>query len=69
MRLQQNVTLVWGREDRTNPVEQADLLRRLNPRARLEIFERCRMMPQEEHPEKFNALARETFLARPSASS
>lgn len=62
-RLRQNVTLVWGRQDHANPVEQADLLLRLNPRARLELFERCRMMPQEEYPDKFNALVRETFPA------
>lgn len=55
------ITLVWGREDTTNPIEQAATLLRLNPRARLEVFDHCRMMPQEEHAERFNALLRETF--------
>ena len=62
-RLRQSVTLVWGREDTTNPVEQAGSFLRLNPRTRLELFDRCRMMPQEEHPERFNTLVRETFRA------
>ena len=54
---------LMGRQDEMNPIEQAGLLLRLNPRARLEIFDRCRMMPQEEHAERFNALLREAFRA------
>ena len=57
-RLWQRVMLVWGKQDRTNPVEQATELLRLNPHASLEIFDRCRMMPQEEHAERFNDLIR-----------
>jgi pimeloyl-ACP methyl ester carboxylesterase len=60
-RLRQPVTLAWGRQDTTNPIEQAGLLLRLNPRARLEVFDRCRMMPQEEYAERFNALLGEAF--------
>jgi pimeloyl-ACP methyl ester carboxylesterase len=60
-RLRQPVTIVWGRQDTTNPIEQAGLLLQLNPRARLEVFDRCRMMPQEEHAERFNALLRDAF--------
>ncbi|HEX8286064.1 MAG TPA: alpha/beta fold hydrolase [Pyrinomonadaceae bacterium] len=60
-RLRQPVTLAWGRQDTTNPIEQAGLLLRLNPRARLEVFDRCRQMPQEEHAERFNALLRDAF--------
>ena len=63
-RLRRSVTLAWGRQATTNPIEQAGLLLRLNPRARLEVFDRCRMMPQEEHAERFNALLRDSF--RPS---
>jgi pimeloyl-ACP methyl ester carboxylesterase len=66
-RLRQSVTLVWGRQDTTNPLGQAALLRGLNPRARLETFDRCRMMPQEEHAEKFNMLLRSTFYERSRA--
>jgi pimeloyl-ACP methyl ester carboxylesterase len=60
-RLRQPATLAWGRQDTTNPIDQAGLLLRLNPRARLEVFDRCRMMPQEEHAERFNALLRDAF--------
>lgn len=60
-RLRQRVTLVWGKQDETNRLEQAAQLLHLNPQARLFIFDQCRMMPQEEHPEKFNALAREVL--------
>jgi len=34
----------------------------LNERGRLEIFDYCRMMPEQEHPEKFNELVRAAFL-------
>jgi pimeloyl-ACP methyl ester carboxylesterase len=67
-RLPQPVTLVWGKQDETNPLEYAAELLRLNPRADLEIFDRCRMMPQEEQPEKFNALVRNKLRARSVAA-
>jgi pimeloyl-ACP methyl ester carboxylesterase len=67
-RLSQPTTLVWGKQDETNTLDQAAELLSLNPRAALEIFDRCRMMPQEEHPEKFNALIRDTFTVRSAAA-
>jgi len=33
----------------------------LNPKAELEVFDFCRMMPEQEHPELFNALVKESF--------
>ncbi len=62
-RLRQPATLAWGRQDTTNPIDQAGQLLSLNPRARLEVFDRCRMMPQEEHAERFNALLGDAFRA------
>jgi pimeloyl-ACP methyl ester carboxylesterase len=62
-RLRHPVTLAWGKQDATNPIDQAGQLLSLNPRARLEVFDRCRMMPQEEHAERFNALLRDAFRA------
>jgi pimeloyl-ACP methyl ester carboxylesterase len=67
-RLRQPVTLVWGKQDRMAPIEQAAALLSLNPRAGLEIFDRCRMTPHEEHPEKFNALVRRALRARTAAA-
>lgn len=67
-RLGQPVTLVWGKQDLTTPVAQAAALLSLNPRARLEVFDRCRMMPQTEHAEKFNTLIRTTLRARSAAA-
>ncbi|MCA1635699.1 MAG: alpha/beta fold hydrolase [Acidobacteria bacterium] len=68
-RLRQPATLVWGKQDAANPIEQAGLLLRLNPRARLEIFDRCRLMPQEEHAERFNTLLGEHFGSRRTAAA
>ncbi|HEX8116174.1 MAG TPA: alpha/beta hydrolase, partial [Pyrinomonadaceae bacterium] len=62
-RLRQPATLAWGKQDTTNPLDQAGQLLSLNPRARLEVFDRCRMMPQEEHAERFNGLLRDAFRA------
>lgn len=61
VRLRQPVTIAWGKQDAANPIEQAATLLSLNPRASLEVFDRCRMMPQEEHAERFNALLIDTF--------
>src|ERR1043165_4447113 len=58
-RLRQPAPLAWGKQDTANPIERAGQLLRLNPRARLELFDRCRQMPQEEHAERFNSLLRE----------
>jgi pimeloyl-ACP methyl ester carboxylesterase len=63
-RLRQPVTLAWGRQDLSNPIERAGQLLRLNPRARLELFDRCRLMPQEEHAERFNAMLLDDLRAR-----
>jgi pimeloyl-ACP methyl ester carboxylesterase len=67
-RLAQPVTLVWGKQDRTVPIERAAALLSLNPRADFEIFDRCRMTPHEEHPEKFNALVRRALRPRTAAA-
>ncbi|HEX8143709.1 MAG TPA: alpha/beta fold hydrolase [Pyrinomonadaceae bacterium] len=67
-RLKQPVTLVWGKQDQTNTLDQAAELLSINPRAALEIFDRCRMMPQEEHPEKFNAAVRDMLGLRSVAA-
>jgi pimeloyl-ACP methyl ester carboxylesterase len=67
-RLNQPTVLVWGKQDTTTPLEKGVSLVRLNPRASLEVFDYCRMMPEQEHPEKFNALVRDTFLARSAAA-
>ena len=66
-RLRQTVTLAWGKQDTANPIEQAGLLLRLNPRARLEVFDRCRQMPQEEHAERFNAVLFDSFRTTPAS--
>jgi pimeloyl-ACP methyl ester carboxylesterase len=67
-RLTQPVTLIWGKQDLTTPVTEAAALLSLNPRAHLEVFDRCRMMPQTEHAEKFNDLIR-TALQKHSAAA
>ena len=67
-RLRQPTVLVWGKQDNTTPVETGVSLLQLNPRAALEVFDYCRMMPEQEHPEQFNELVRQTFLARSAAA-
>jgi pimeloyl-ACP methyl ester carboxylesterase len=67
-RLTQRTVLVWGKQDATTPVEMGASLLMLNNRASLEVFDYCRMMPEQEHPEKFNDLVRETFLVRSAAA-
>jgi hypothetical protein len=43
-------------------------LSELNTKASLEVFDYCRMMPEQEQPERFNFLVRATFLARSLAA-
>lgn len=63
-RLTQRTVLVWGKQDATTPLGQAVSLLQLNAGAALEVFDYCRMMPEQEHPEKFNSLVCNTFLGR-----
>ena len=67
-RLTQPAVLVWGKQDNTTPVETGVSLLQLNPRAALEVFDYCRMMPEQEFPERFNELVRQTFLAKSAAA-
>ncbi len=67
-RLTQPVMLVWGKQDQTTPLERAGALLEANPNASLEVFDYCRMMPEQEHPEKFNTLVRDALLARSAAA-
>ena len=61
-RLTQPSILVWGKQDLLTPVENAVELLRMNPTARIQVFDYCRMMPEQEHPERFNELVKEAFL-------
>jgi pimeloyl-ACP methyl ester carboxylesterase len=60
-RLVQPTVLVWGKQDVNTPVVKAMALMDLNPRAQLAVFDYCRVMPEQEHPERFNAVVREWF--------
>src|ERR1051325_6592546 len=53
-RLKQPIVLVWGKQDTTTPVDRALALRELNPDVRLEVFDYCRMMPEQGLPAKLN---------------
>jgi pimeloyl-ACP methyl ester carboxylesterase len=67
-RLSQRVVLVWGKQDLNTPASGATALLQLNPRARIQVFDYCRMMPEQEHPEEFNALVSQSFRARSAAA-
>lgn len=68
-RLGQRTVLVWGKQDSTMPAEKIASLLELNDQASLEVFDYCRMMPEQEQPERFNKLVSDTFLARSAAAS
>src|SRR5438034_6056806 len=67
-RLTQPSILVWGKQDLMTPVENAVSLLRLNPQARIEVFDYCRMMPEQEHPERFNELVHEALSVRAASA-
>lgn len=67
-RLNQPAILVCGKQDLTTPLGSALSLAKMNPRTRVEVFDYCRMLPEQEHPERFNLLVRDTFLARSAAA-
>jgi len=68
-RLTVPVTMIWGKQDLTTPIVNAAALLQLNPQARLEVFDYCRMMPEQEHPERFNEMVREVLAGNLSDQS
>ncbi|MQA61514.1 MAG: alpha/beta fold hydrolase [Actinophytocola sp.] len=56
-RLRQRVLLIWGREDRVNPLDGALLALKLIPRSQLHVFGRCGHWAQLEKFDEFNRLA------------
>lgn len=57
--IQAPTLIVWGKQDRVVPVQQAFVARKKIPNARLHLFDRCGHTPQLEYPAQFNALVRE----------
>jgi 4,5:9,10-diseco-3-hydroxy-5,9,17-trioxoandrosta-1(10),2-diene-4-oate hydrolase len=55
-RLRHHVLLVWGREDRVNPLDGAFAALKLIPKARLHVFPRCGHWAQLECFDEFNRL-------------
>ena len=58
-RLRQRVLLIWGREDRVNPLDGALLALKTIPRAQLHVFGGCGHWAQLEKFDEFNRLALE----------
>lgn len=56
-RLRQRVLLVWGREDRVNPLDGALIALKTIPRAQLHVFGGCGHWAQLEKFDEFNRLA------------
>ncbi|MDP9092327.1 MAG: alpha/beta fold hydrolase [Actinomycetota bacterium] len=61
-RLRQRVLLIWGREDRVNPLDGAFVGLKLMARAELHVFGRCGHWAMLEKFEEFNRLTAD-FLA------
>jgi 4,5:9,10-diseco-3-hydroxy-5,9,17-trioxoandrosta-1(10),2-diene-4-oate hydrolase len=61
-RLRQRVLLIWGREDRVNPIDGALVALKLIPRAQLHVFGRCGHWAQLECFAEFNRITRDFLL-------
>jgi pimeloyl-ACP methyl ester carboxylesterase len=57
-RLTQPALVVWGRQALLSPVRYAETFVRLRPATALTIFERCGLLPHDEHAAAFVQLAR-----------
>jgi 4,5:9,10-diseco-3-hydroxy-5,9,17-trioxoandrosta-1(10),2-diene-4-oate hydrolase len=63
-KLRQRVLLVWGREDRVNPLDGALVALKLIPRAQLHVFGGCGHWAMLEKFDEFNALVTQFLEAR-----
>jgi 4,5:9,10-diseco-3-hydroxy-5,9,17-trioxoandrosta-1(10),2-diene-4-oate hydrolase len=63
-KLRQRVLLVWGREDRVNPLDGALVALKLIPRAQLHVFGGCGHWAMLEKFDEFNALVTQFLEAK-----
>lgn len=61
-KLRQRVLLIWGREDRVNPLDGALVALKLIPRAQLHVFGGCGHWAQLEKFDEFNRIAADFLL-------
>lgn len=61
-KLRQRVLLIWGREDRVNPIDGALLALKMIPRVQLHVFGGCGHWAQLEKFDEFNRLAGDFLL-------
>ncbi len=62
-RLSQPALLVWGANATSTPVSDAEGFTALKPGTRLEVFDHARLLPHDEHADRFNALVRDFLVA------
>lgn len=55
-RIDKRILVVWGRNTTFSSVDEGARFAELNDRARLEVFDRCRSLPHDEHAARFNQL-------------
>jgi 4,5:9,10-diseco-3-hydroxy-5,9,17-trioxoandrosta-1(10),2-diene-4-oate hydrolase len=61
-KLRQRVLLIWGREDRVNPIDGALVALKMIPRVQLHVFGGCGHWAQLEKFDEFNRLAGDFLL-------
>jgi Predicted hydrolases or acyltransferases (alpha/beta hydrolase superfamily) len=50
------ICIIWGEELTTNPIENMDILKKLQPTAEFYIFENTKMFPHYENCDEFNSI-------------
>jgi pimeloyl-ACP methyl ester carboxylesterase len=66
-RLSHPILIIWGKQAKITPVEDAQAFQRLNPRAQVEIIDGSCMLPQDEQADRFNQKVIE-WLRQPAAA-
>ena len=62
--IEQPLLVIWGRQAKETPVEDARAFYERNPHARLRIFEESGMLPHDEEATAFNAAVTEFLTAQ-----
>jgi pimeloyl-ACP methyl ester carboxylesterase len=64
-RLFQNINIpvhiLWGEDNTLNPVENIDVLKKINPEIKVTVFKNTKVLPHSESHKAFNNLCREFF--------
>jgi len=59
--LRQPILLAWGQHSKITPLSGSEMFLKLNPEAKLQVFEKSSLVPHDEEAEEFNQMVKKAL--------